>query len=82
MFDSWLKLCIGYLGNKFEDVLLMDSANRNIGDKVLVDVNKLKKTLTNINPKTTMAGKREIGLLVNEFCVDKCNTLEPQCTTF
>ena len=53
----------------FEDVLLMDRANRNIGDKVLVDVNKLKKTLTNINPKTSMLVFVQDILVTNNFVV-------------
>jgi hypothetical protein len=53
----------------FEDVLLMDRANRNIGDKVLVDVNKLKKTLTNINAKTSMLVFVQDILVTNNFVV-------------
>jgi hypothetical protein len=38
----------------FEDVLLLDRASRNIGDKIFVDVLSLKNRLTNINEKTSM----------------------------
>jgi hypothetical protein len=53
----------------FEDILLMDRANRNIGDKVLVDIHKLKKTLTNINPKTSMLIFVQDILVTNNFVV-------------
>ena len=53
----------------FEDVLLMDRANRNSGDKVLVDVNKLKFRLTDINPKTSMLTFVQTILVENNFVV-------------
>jgi hypothetical protein len=53
----------------FEDVLLMDRANRNIGDKVLIDVNKLKFRLTDINPKTSMLTFVQTILVENNFVV-------------
>jgi hypothetical protein len=53
----------------FEDVLLMDRANRNIGDKVLVDINKLKFRLTDINPKTSMLVFIQTILVENNFVV-------------
>jgi hypothetical protein len=53
----------------FEDVLLMDRANRNIGDKVLIDVNKLKNRLTDINVKTSMLTFVQTILVENNFVV-------------
>jgi hypothetical protein len=53
----------------FEDVLLMDRANRNIGDKVLIDVNKLKNRLDKINPKTSMLTFVQTILVENNFVV-------------
>lgn len=53
----------------FEDVLLMDRANRNIGDKILIDVNKLKNRLSNINPKTSMLTFVQTILVENNFVV-------------
>jgi len=53
----------------FEDVLLLDRASRNIGDKVLVDIYKLKNRLTNINPKSDMMAMVESILVENHFVV-------------
>ena len=38
----------------FEDVLIFDRASRNIGDKFLVDLDKLRKTLENSNESSSM----------------------------
>ncbi len=35
----------------FEDVLFLDRASRDIGNKVIIDIYKLKERLNNINPK-------------------------------
>jgi hypothetical protein len=53
----------------FEDVLLLDRASRNIGDKILVDVFKLKNRLININPKATMLSFVQSILVENNFVV-------------
>lgn len=53
----------------FEDVLLMDRASRNIGEKVLVDIIKLKNTLTNINVTTSMLTYVNDVLVTNNFVV-------------
>ena len=67
--DKWISGNDFKTKTLFEDVLLMDRANRNIGDKVLVDINKLKKTLTNINPKTSMLIFVQDILVTNNFVV-------------
>lgn len=53
----------------FEDVLLLDRASRNIGDKILVDIYKLKDRLTNINPTTGMLVFIQSILVENNFVV-------------
>lgn len=53
----------------FEDVLLLDRASRNVGDKVLVDIIKLKNTLNGINPKATMLVFVQSILIDNNFVV-------------
>lgn len=53
----------------FEDVLLLDRASRNIGEKVLVDIIKLKGTLTNINPTASMLSYVQDVLISNNFVV-------------
>ena len=53
----------------FEDVLLLDRASRNIGEKVLIDIIKLKDTLTNINVTTSMLTYVNNILVTNNFVV-------------
>lgn len=57
----------------FEDVLLLDRASRNIGDKVLVDIYKLKDRLTSVierdSNKTTMLIFVQSILVENNFVV-------------
>jgi hypothetical protein len=53
----------------FEDVLLLDRASRNIGEKVLIDIIKLKNTLTNIEPKASMLTYVNDILVTNNFVV-------------
>ena len=53
----------------FEDVLLLDRASRNIGEKVLIDIIKLKDTLTNINVGTSMLTYVNNILVTNNFVV-------------
>ena len=51
----------------FEDVLLLDRASRNIGEKILVDIYKLRKTITEISPTNSMIGIIQEILLDNNF---------------
>jgi hypothetical protein len=67
--DKWISGNDFKTKTLFEDVLLMDRANRNIGDKVLVDVNKLKFRLSDINPKTSMLTFVQTILVENNFVV-------------
>jgi hypothetical protein len=53
----------------FEDILLLDRASRNVGDKVLVDIIKLKNMLNDINPKATMLVFVQTILINNNFVV-------------
>jgi hypothetical protein len=57
----------------FEDVLLLDRASRNVGDKILVDIYKLKDRLvslidTNVNQSTMLMFVQSI-LVENNFVV-------------
>jgi hypothetical protein len=53
----------------FEDILLMDRANRDIGDKILVDVFKLKDRLTNIPEKASMLSFVQSIIIENNFVI-------------
>lgn len=53
----------------FEDILLLDRASRNIGDKVLVDIFKLRDTLNTISPKVTMLSFVQTIIIENNFVV-------------
>ena len=53
----------------FEDILLLDRASRNIGDKVLVDIFKLKNRLLNINTKASILTFVQTILVENHFVV-------------
>ena len=55
----------------FEDVLLLDRASRNIGEKILVDVYKLKDSLNpnNLNTKGSMLAYIQTILVENHFVV-------------
>jgi hypothetical protein len=53
----------------FEDVLLLDRASRNIGDKVIVDIEKLKNLLSTINVKTPMLVFVQTILIDNNFVI-------------
>jgi hypothetical protein len=70
--DKWIA---GYeFNNKtlFEDVLLLDRASRNIGDKILVDIYKLKTRLDNLfssEPTIDMLSFVESILIENNFVV-------------
>ena len=51
----------------FEDVLLLDRASRNVGDKIYVDVLSLKDRLTNINDTTPLYTMVATILAENNF---------------
>ena len=51
----------------FEDVLLLDRASRDIGDKIIVDVNKLNDLLSNINLKSNLLAYVKTILQENNF---------------
>jgi|688.fasta_scaffold10574_6 hypothetical protein len=53
----------------FEDVLLMDRASRNVGDKILVDIDKLNSLLKTFNPKNSMLSMVQTILVENNFMV-------------
>ena len=53
----------------FEDILLLDRASRNIGDKVLIDIFKLKETLNTISPKVSMLSFVQTIIVENNFVV-------------
>jgi hypothetical protein len=53
----------------FEDILLLDRASRNIGDKVIVDIEGLKNRLTNISTTTPMLVFVQSILIENNFVV-------------
>jgi len=53
----------------FEDVLLIDRASRDIGDKVLVDIFALNNLLTNINMTTNLLYYAQSILQMNNFQV-------------
>jgi len=53
----------------FEDVLLLDRANRNIGDKVLVDIFGVTDLLVNINAESSLYTYVSSILTTNHFVV-------------
>lgn len=53
----------------FEDVLLLDRASRNIGDKVLIDIFKLRDTISSISPKVNMLSFVQTIIIENNFVV-------------
>jgi hypothetical protein len=65
--DTWIA---GYdFSNKtlFEDVLLMDRASRDIGDKILVDIFEIKELIEDGAYKNTLLGMIETILKNNNF---------------
>ena len=69
--DKWISGNDFKTKTLFEDVLLLDRASRNIGEKILVDVYKLKDLLNpdNINTKATMLAYVQTILVENHFLV-------------
>ena len=53
----------------FEDVLLFDRASRDVGDKIIVDIIKLKDMLKNINPKTSVLTYIQSIITDNNFVI-------------
>jgi len=67
--DKWIAGSDLSTKTLFEDVLILDRANRNIGDKFLIDIFALKNRLANIPEKTTMLLFIRSILLENHFQV-------------
>jgi hypothetical protein len=69
--DKWISGNDFKTKTLFEDVLLLDRASRNIGEKILVDVYKLKDELNpkNINTKASMLSYVQNILVENHFVV-------------
>lgn len=53
--DKWISGTDFKTKTLFEDVLLLDRASRNIGDKVLVDIEKLKNLISSLDVNVTMS---------------------------
>ena len=70
--DKWISGNDFKTKTLFEDVLLLDRASRNIGDKVLVDVYKLKDTLANLQdaPTLSMLSLIQSVLVDNHFQIN------------
>jgi hypothetical protein len=70
--DKWISGNDFKLKTLFEDVLLLDRASRNIGERVLVDVYKLKDTLANLQnaPKLSMLSIIQSILVDNNFQIN------------
>ena len=73
--DKWISGSDFKNKTLFEDVLLVDRASRNVGDKILVDINKLQFSLTTATTPKTSNDKMSVktfieGILVqNNFVV-------------
>ena len=67
--DKWISGNDFKTKTLFEDVLLLDRASRNVGDKVIVDIEGLKNRLTNINTTTSMLTFIQTILVENNFVV-------------
>jgi hypothetical protein len=67
--DKWISGNDFKTKTLFEDVLLLDRASRNIGDKVIVDIEGLKSRLTNISTITSMLTFIQTILVENNFVV-------------
>ena len=67
--DKWISGNDFKTKTLFEDVLLLDRASRNIGEKVLIDVYKLKDRLLNLPVKASMLSFVQSILIENHFVV-------------
>jgi len=67
--DKWISGNDFKTKTLFEDILLLDRASRNVGDKILVDIYKLKDRLLNIPVKASMLSFVQSILIENHFVV-------------
>jgi len=69
--DKWISGADFKTKTLFEDVLLLDRASRNIGEKVLVDIAYLKDLInpTKMNTKATMQNFIQSILIKNNFII-------------
>jgi hypothetical protein len=67
--DKWISGNDFKTKTLFEDVLLLDRASRNIGEKVIVDIEGLKNRLSNIDVKTPMLYFVNTILVENNFVI-------------
>ena len=67
--DKWIAGANFKEKTLFEDLLMLDRASRNVGDKVLIDIFKLKEKLVNINPKMTVFTFFQSILIENNFVI-------------
>jgi hypothetical protein len=67
--DKWISGTDFKTKTLFEDVMIMDRASRNIGDKVLCDLYKIKSLLTNPNTKMSMLNLIQSILIDHNFIV-------------
>jgi hypothetical protein len=67
--DKWIAGANFKEKTLFEDLLLLDRASRNVGDKVLIDIFKLKEKLVEINPKMTVFTFFQSILIENNFVI-------------
>jgi hypothetical protein len=67
--DKWIAGANFKSKTLFEDLLLIDRASRNVGDKILLDIFKLKEKLVEINPKMTVFTFFQSILIENNFVI-------------
>lgn len=67
--DKWIAGNDFKIKTLFEDVLLLDRASRDVGDKIFVDIYKLKNMLSDINVSMTMLTFIQTLLVENNFVV-------------
>ena len=67
--DKWISGIDFKEKTLFEDVLLLDRASRDVGNLILVDIEKLKDNLKGINVATTMLTYIQTILVDNNFVV-------------
>ena len=69
--DKWISGADFKTKTLFEDVLLLDRASRNIGEKVLVDINYLKDLInpTKMNTQVSMQNFIQSILIKNNFVI-------------
>jgi hypothetical protein len=67
--DKWIAGTDFINKTLFEDVLFLDRASRDLGDKILVDIFKLKDLLKNPNPKMSMQTLVQTIIQDNHFVI-------------